>query len=73
MLLGEIEFIDVDAELPAYTKGVSEYDSTHMSSLRLLAARLEQNTLQVAYICGAGVTITKLFVKDKPVDFDCRF
>lgn len=69
LLTGEIEFIHADPELPAYANSEPEHDTANISRLRILAARLEQNILQVAYSRDAGITITKLVVKDNPVEF----
>jgi len=61
LLTDELEFIDADPQLQPITAG-EETDKTSVPAIRVMAARLDQDVIQIAYSHSEGVTVTQLYI-----------
>lgn len=68
LLTDELEFIDAEPQLQPIT-AVDEPDKVAVPVIRVMAARLDQDVIQIAYNHGEGVTVTHLSIDGNGADF----
>jgi hypothetical protein len=68
--ISELEFIDAAPELVSLSE-VQSQEPNETSALRVLAARLEGSSLQVAYRSSSDVIVTKMIANNLSIEFSC--
>lgn len=68
LLTDELEFIDAEPQLQPITS-VDEPDKVTVPAIRIMAARLDQDVIQIAFNHGEGVTVTHLCIDGTGADF----